>query len=309
MELFHAFIVFLFVLFCYSQLAFQLKKGDDLTLYEIDYTTNDELNTSANLKQPFLFLFSHIQPGFTSTPMLGFQSMSTLVEKHGNFDVILKETADYYTNSTAKTNQVTLTINAVNTLMNSDSKSEYFSWNNMRFISETGLYKEFKACDALLKTPLCAVNKYDIVFGSAGATTPLLYHTNERRYLYVQGGKITVKITPWRSHKYMVINKDYANYEFTSPLNVWLPQEQYFTGYNKIKFLNDVIVPAGHMLYIPPYWFYSIMFEKDNHETVVYQFDYGSVMNVGANLANLTQHMYAKMGPKPITTDPAAAVL
>lgn len=304
MELFHAFIVFLLILFCYSQLAFQLKKGDDLTLYEIDYTTNDELNTSANLKQPFLFVFSHV---IASKPM--FQSMSSLVEKHGNFDVILKETDDYYQNTTAKTNQVTLTLNAVNTLMNSDGKSEYFSWNNMRFISETGLYKEFKACDTLLKTPLCAVNKYDIVFGSAGATTPLLYHTNERRYLYVQGGKITVKITPWRSHKYMVIHKDYANYEFSSPLNVWSPQEQYVTGYNKIKFLDTVIVPSGHILYIPPYWFYSIMFEKDNHETVVYQFDYGSVMNVGANLANLAQHMYARMGPKPVTTDPAAAIL
>lgn len=300
MELFHAFITFLFILFLYSQLAFQLKKGDDLTLYEIDYTTNAELNTSANLKQPFIFLFSHSKPWF--------QTMSTLVEQQGNFDVVLKETSDYHTNSIIKSNKVTLTLNAVNTLMNSDGKSEYFSWNNQQFISETGLLKQFKSYDSLLQTPLCVVSKYDLLFGSAGATTPLIYHTYERRYIYACGGKINVKLAPWRSHKYMVINKDYANYEFASPLNVWSPQDEYKTGYNKMKFL-DVIVPDGHILYVPPYWFYSIMFEKDNHETVVYQFDYGSVMNVGANMWNLAQHMYARLGPKTFASDPSGNVL
>ena len=59
MNMFATILIFIFILIIYSQIMFQLKKGDDLEIYETDFTNNKELNDSANLKQPFLFSFSN----------------------------------------------------------------------------------------------------------------------------------------------------------------------------------------------------------------------------------------------------------
>ena len=58
-----------------------------------------------------------------------------------------------------------------------------------------------------------------------------------------------------------------------------------------MKFI-EAEVHDGCMLYIPPFWFYSVQFEKNNKETVIYEFNYGSVMNVFANSMNLGMHLY-----------------
>lgn len=286
MEFIYTLAIFILVLIFYSQIVYQLKKGDDMEIYEIDYTTNKDLNDSANLKQPFLFSFSNFDSYFKMLPL------SQLIDEQGNFDIILKEIDNYHSNSSAKTNNIALSLGAVTSLMISDTEGKYFSAHNSHFISETGLLKNYKQIDAILQTPLCISANYDIHIGSHGTSTPLTYHTYERRFLYVIGGKVSVKMTPWRSNKYMVIDKNYASYEFTSPLNVWNPQEQYKSGFLKMKFLDFVVQP-GHMLYVPPFWFYSLQFEKDNRDIIVHEFNYGSVMNVVSNLPNLAQHMYS----------------
>jgi len=302
MEFIVALATFILVLIFYSQIMFQLKKGDDMEIYEIDYTNNKELNDSANLKQPFLFLFSSFDSYFKTMPL------SQLISEQGNFDVILKETADYHSNSAAKLSRTFLTLGATTTLMQSDSESKYYSAGNSSFIIESGLFKQYKQLDIILQTPLCISSNYDIIFGSHGGTTPLAYHTNERRFLYVIGGKVKVKMTPWRSNKYMVIDKNYSSYEFTSPLNVWNPQEQYKSGFLKMKFLDFVVHP-GHILYIPPFWFYSIQFEKDNRDIIIHQFDYGSVMNVVSNLPNLAYHMCVKFKGPSVTKETGDKIL
>lgn len=284
METLHAIIGLLFCFFIYSQLAFQFKSGDDLTLYEIDYTTNAELNNCANLKQPFLFDFSQFDNAFK--PL----SLENLVEIQGCYDVVLKEVADYHQMREERQSTVLLSLSAVNTLIQTDSDpGNYFSWNNKAFIYESGLLKHFQHMNVFLQTPLCVSQNYDVVFG---ATTPFAYHTFERRYLYAVGGNVKIKMCPWRYHKYMTVNKLYRTYEFVSPLNVWNPQSQYENGFEKIKFL-DVTVPHGHILYLPPFWFYSMRMDKN---TVVYEFNYGSVMNVVANIGNLFTHVYKKFG-------------
>lgn len=284
METLHAIIGVLFCFFLYSQLAFQFKTGDELTLYEIDYTTNAELNECANLKQPFLFDFHLYDNIFQNV------SLADLVDKQGCYDVLLKEVADYHLLKPERLNMIPLSLNAVNTLVQTDSQpGNYFSWNNKAFINESGLLKHFQQFDVLLKTPLCVSQNYDVVFG---AQTPLSYHTFERKYVYAVGGNIKVKMTLWRSNKYMTVDKLYKPYEFVSPLNVWDPQSQYENGYHKMKFL-DVTIPHGHVLFIPPYWFYSMRMDTN---TVAYEFNYGSVMNVVSNTSNLVKHVYDKFG-------------
>ncbi len=281
METLELFFTFLLIFFIYSQLAFQLKKGDELALYEIDYTTNAELNNCANLKQPFIFQFSNREPFFKHN------NATALTAEYGSFDTYLCESKDYFENNHKPC--VKLSLNAVNSLMNADTTGAYFSHMNASFIEEAGIKKRFQHMDTMLQTPLCVAANYDVLMGTG--IMPCMYHTYERKYLYAVGGRITVKMTPWRSNKYMIVEKDYRRMVFSSPLNIWNPQEPYMQGYNKMKFI-EAEVHDGCLLYVPPFWFYSVQFEKDNKDTVVYEFNYGSVMNVFANSLNLSMHLY-----------------
>lgn len=287
METLYAIIIFILMLILYSQIMFQLKKGDDMEVYEIDYTNNADLNKSANLKQPIIFEFS----SFVST--LNDYSLKFLAAEYGSFDVFVKEPEDYHTDRPV--NAAVIGLAASESLMKTDTSSKYYSNQNQSFIYETGLDKYFKPLDKFLQPVFSVFSKYDVLFGSAGTTMPLTYHTYERRFIYVNGGKIRVKMTPWRSSKYMVVNKDYTNYEFTSPLNAWSPQDNYTSGFQKMKFL-DFVVHNGNVLYIPPFWYYSIKIEDD--DGLIYCADYGSPMNIAANTFNLGHYFYETMIPK-----------
>lgn len=289
MDTLYAIIIFILMLILYSQIMFQLKKGDDMEIYEIDYTNITDLNKSANLKQPIIFEFSN----FVST--LNDYSLKFLAVEYGSFDVFIKEPEDYHTDRPINT--VVIDLAAAESLVKTDTSSKYYSNQNQSLIYETGLDKYFKQLDKYLQPMFSVFSKYDIMFGSSGTTTPLTYHTYERRFVYVNGGKISVKMTPWRSNKYMVVNKDYENYEFVSPLNVWNPQDNYRTGFQKMKFL-DFVVHSGNILYIPPFWYYSIKIEDD--DGLIYVADYGSPMNILSNTINLGHYFYETMIPKKV---------
>ncbi len=207
--------------------------------------------------------------------------------------MFIKEPEDYH--SDRPVNTVVIDLAAAESLVKTDTSSKYYSNQNQSFIYETGLDKYFKQLDKYLQPMFSVFSKYDVLFGSAGTATPLTYHTYERRFIYVNGGKISVKMTPWRSNKYMVVNKDYENYEFTSPLSVWNPQDKYRAGFQKMKFL-DFVVHSGNILYIPPFWYYSIKIEDD--DGLIYTVDYGSPMNVLSNTINLGHYFYETMIPK-----------
>ena len=114
----------------YSQIMFQLKKGDDLEIYETDFTTNKELNDSANLKQPFIFSFSEFDQNLNSLD---------LTKDYGSFDVFVKDATDYYADK--PTQSIVLTLNATSSLIQTDGDAKYYSDSNSFFIerSENGI--------------------------------------------------------------------------------------------------------------------------------------------------------------------------
>ncbi len=288
MDTIYSILIFILVLILYSQIIFQLKKGDDVEIYETDYTTNKDINANANLKQPFVFQFGEYDANLKSMPL------TKMVAEQGSFDVYVKETADYHADRPPTS--VVLSLSAANSLMKTDTEGKYFSSGNQYFIDETGIQRYYQQLDKYLEPVLSVFSRYDLLLGSAGVTTPLSYHTFERRYIYITGGKYVVKMTPWRSTKYMVLNKNYRDYEFSSPLNVWKPQQAYDAGYSKMKFL-EFNIEASQTLYVPPFWHYSLkMVGDDDH--VAHVFDYSSPMNILSNAINIGHHLFEKYGPK-----------
>ena len=123
--------------------------------------------------------------------------------------------------------------------------------------------------------------------GSVGSKTPLRYNLNYRNFYYVTSGKINIKLIPPHSSKYLYSVKDYDNFEFISPLNVWNVQSQYKTDFNKVKVL-DVTLEKGQIIHIPAYWWYSIEYEKISS---VCSFKYRTFMNVLA----ISPHLFLTM--------------
>ena len=158
--------------------------------------------------------------------------------------------------------------------------------DNQDFLEESGLLSEIRELDDFFKPSFNVHSKYDLLTGSANCVTPLKYHTDYRRFLVVSSGKITVKITPWRSRKYLHPIIDYDNYEFFSKLNPWSPQKEFLNDADKIKFLEFEIV-AGHVLYVPPFWWYSIKFYPDSQIVVT---NYQTFMNICSNTPDILRY-------------------
>ena len=92
----------------------------------------------------------------------------------------------------------------------------------------------------------------------------------------------------------MAINKNYSDYEFLSPLNVWNAND---ASYSKMKFI-EFNVDAGQTVYVPPFWHYSLKMVGSDSDHVAHVFDYSSPMNILANVFNIGHHLFEKYGPK-----------
>jgi len=291
-------LLFLIILFLYIHITHQLKRSEDLEIYEMDYSTNTNLQEVCEIKQPVLLNYKNINPEFFDS--LNVNSLGNI----GSNELKIKEINDYW-KSDDTVDFVLIPFQSAETLINSDTQSNYFSENNNDFIEETGLIKFYQENDVNLKPTACLQTKYDIMMGSKSVTLPLRYHTCYRQFLCVNSGKIHVKMTPWKSTKYMYPIYDYENYEFRSPINVWNPQQKYMNEMDKIKFLEfDVL--EGYVLNIPPYWWYSIKYSEE--PTMISGFTYNSVMNCLANIPNwglyfLQQHNIKKRLTKTIDID------
>lgn len=293
--------IFLFVLFLYVHIIHQLKRSEDLEIYEMDYSTNANLQEVCDLKQPVLFDYQSINPEYFDN--MNYDSIKNITSTN---DIKVKEANDYWI-ETNQIDYVLLPIQSIINLTNSDTHSNYFTENNDEFVSESGLSNHFHTNDSFLKPTMTAITKYDINMGSKGVCTPLRYHTNYRQFMVVNSGKIKVKMTPWKSKKYLYPIKDYENYEFRSPVNVWKTQQKYLHEMDKMRFL-EFEVNAGYLLYVPPYWWYSISYSSDV-DTLVTGITYNSIINCVVNLPHWGLYYLQQHNIKPKISKTLPAVI
>ena len=272
-------LIFFLVLFLYVQIAHQQKRSEDLEVYEMDYVDNTNLQEVCDIQQPVLFEYRSHHPDF-------FQALTIdRVLNSGSYDVHVKDREDYEKKPDS-VDSIVLPLQSSHTLMITDTHAKYFIENNGDFIDEAGLRSLFQENDSFLQPHFAILSNYDIGVGSSGASTPLRYHKDYRRYICVMSGKIRVKMTPWKSRKYLDVIDDYENYEFFSPVNVWKPQRNYFHEMDKLKFLEFDVTP-GYVLVIPSYWWYSIQYSE---HTLVSQFSYTTAMRLVVNIPSWVRY-------------------
>jgi len=260
----------------------QFKKGEDLEIYEMDYISNAQLQDVCDVRQPFLFNARDIVPGLFS------DISAQNIAKYGSHDAKLKDSNDYY-GEQLPVDSISLPLHTVFNVIENDKTGHYFSEDNDEFLEESGLIKRIGSIDEILRPTFAIHAKHDVLFGSCNTATPLRYHTNYRQFLCVTSGKIHVKMTSWKSTKYLHPYKDYEQYEFRSPVHPIRPEQQYISDYEKANFL-DFEINEGFMLYLPPYWWYSIIY-LDDPSTFVCKTTYSTVMNCISNLPDLALYV------------------
>ena len=269
--------LFLLVVFAYIHIVAQWKKSEDLEIYEMDYVNATHLHEICSVRQPVMFEFIH-NPEFYNRIQL------SKMEKFDNYDIKIKDTRDYWKPLDAESSTVdyvVLPFHSAQKLMSSDTNSRYISENNNEFMEITGLEYVCSSMDAFLKPPINLYSKYDLLVGSKNATTPMKYHTSASYFVAPTSGKIRVKMTPWKSSRYLHPVKDYEQYEFRSTVNIWNPSPNHMNDMDKLRFL-DFEVQKGYILSIPPYWWYSIRYSTDP-DTCVCAFTYDTVVNAVAH--------------------------
>ena len=301
--------LFILILFLYIYIMNQYKISEDLEIYEMDYSHNQHLQEVCEIKQPVIFQFQQINPELFSS--LTPQNIS----KYYSYDVCVKDAYDYYNDKEDQHNvdAVDLAFGTTIKLFENDKAQHFFSDHNSDFLEESGLLKTLQSCDGYLKPNFTVLSSYDLLFGSPGAVTPLRYHNDYRKYLCVTSGSIGVKMTPWKSAKYLHPIKDYENYEFFSPVHPLHPKPEHVVDHEKTKFL-EFHVNKGSVLYIPPYWFYSIVYSNEP-STFVCEITYNSIMNCVSNIPDLSlywlqqQNITKKITKMPEKKEPVLEII
>jgi hypothetical protein len=242
-----------------------LKKSEDLEMYEVDYPSKDRLEEICDIRQPVLFLFD-------SEKIVELSNKRYIANNYNSFEVKIRNIKEQDNNAEL---YIPLPLDTAYKLFEKDKSSTYISENNIDFLQDTGIIKNFKYNDDFLRPYMVSNCSYDIILGSSDSFTPFKYELNYRNYLILTQGTAQIKLTPPKSAKYLYPIYDYENFEFKSPVDPWNPQQKYKTDFDKIKCLEFTLTP-GKTLFIPAYWWYSVKFSAD---TSISCFYYRTYMN------------------------------
>jgi hypothetical protein len=292
--------LFLLVLFLYVHLQHQYKKSEDLEIYELDYSTNAELQEICDLKQPILFQIHMFEE---ARELQSYLSLSNIIPDKKEVNV--RDIRDYYKDHYLSIPSLRLSYSSANGLLDTDPKGHFFSDSNAELISDIPeLRTSFSQLDGIFAPSFSVFSKHDLLFGSNNAYTPFRYHTESRRFLFVgDGAGIRIKMTPWKSSKYLSPVNDYEDYHFWSRVDLWKDSRET----NKIKCL-DFIVNPGFVVYIPPYWWYSIQFIDSKNRSSVASYTYMSPMNMMANIPNWTYYFLQQQNMNKIMVKTISSV-
>ena len=244
--LLHTIIIFLIVLTVYLHINYQLKKSNELEIYNIDFTSKEQLEEISKLRQPFVFDYDLMEI-----------DRNYLLKNYSKQNLQLK--------NRISNDSVTLKIEEAISMI--DKNDIYFSEKNHDLLNEYFLEKLEKR-ERNIKPIFTGTSIYDLIMGSNKTYTPMRYEINHKNYFLVTEGRVKIRFAPPNSEKYLDPIIDYENLDITSQINI--------TKIEKAKFI-DIIVEKGKMVFIPPYWWYS--FEFIDKGTII-SFKYRTYMNI-----------------------------
>jgi len=265
-------IIFCVILILYLHIRYHLKVNNDIDVFTVNETKKENINEICKLKQPFKFVYNNIQ-------LVKFTDFESLFKNYGKNNIYVKKYED--------TQSFPIKLETLKELFSKDASNNYISINNQLFLQETNTDKYFEK-DYNIKPNLVSNNKYDLIIGKSGSSTKLKYDLHYRNYLYVTHGKCRVKLFSPQNKKNLTVIKNYETFEYGVDKNPFLENMDGYSG-------AELVLSPGEILFVPPYWFYSIMFEEN---TTVCKFNYGTYMSNLSLIPEFIKHFFQKQNIK-----------
>jgi hypothetical protein len=280
-------VVFCATLFVYLHVFYHLKTCDDLEVLRIDTPTRDDLERACSLRQPVTFRYG--PPGLSGWPRL-----SDLAKESAKGDLQIRNVGHV---DSLSEYPIPLSLEATVELMSKDDESRFFTERNYAFMETNRFPEKLSAYDVLFRPSAVVGSEVDLMSGSHGANTPFRYHLCYRYFLCATEGEAMVRLCPPASSKSLKMINDYENMEFRSSENMWRSRE------SKKQPYADVVLREGEVLYVPPYWMYSVRYDRPS---TLLRFSYRTLMSAVSvtpqSLLRLlqaqnTKHMVALVQP------------
>lgn len=259
-------VVFFIILFSYIHIQHQWKTGDDLEIYEYEYQTHKQLQDTCQWKQPILFPLDLERPSLNALENMNIRDVRD-VQQRSHMDLI------------------TLSERSARGLLDTDTKSVFYSCRNA--VDDDPAWKQwFTSWDPFLRPMFTLYTQHDVLYGSRKTRTTTVFHHESHVFAYLppetNPTPVQVRMTPSRSKQFMAPVYDYTKYEFWSPVDLFVPHDRIRTV--------DFLLKPGCVLYIPPYWFYSMEFQDKQNEVCIVKY------TTGANcMANAKHHLLYAM--------------
>lgn len=256
--------VFFIILFSYIHIQHQFKSGEDLEIYVYDVTTVKALQEMLQLKQPVMFQLD-LALGKDIEPL-------EFIE--------VKDSRDYQrrNDSTKNVESIQVTLESARRLMDTDTKGWFYSNRNRPNASWKSWFRKM---DTFLKPAFSIYTETDLIYGSKYSRTTTSFHRESHVFLYVppetNQGNIRLRMTPPKSKVFLNPVNDYTYFENWSAVDLFEPHE-------KIQCIDFFLKP-GYVVFIPPYWFYSIEFQEKDNEVCMVKYTTGA--NFLANINHI----------------------
>jgi hypothetical protein len=222
----------------YIHVADQLKTSNEMNVYETIFQSKEQLNNVCKLRQPIIFYYDNF-PEF---------KREYLIDKYGSQTILIK--------NVDSNDQIPFKLKEAISLIDKDTTGSYYIEKNSDLI-ELKLRERIEKYETNLRPIFTGKSIYDILIGSNESNTPFKYEINYRNYFLVTEGSIRIKLAPPKSEYYLDPQIDYETLDITSLINVWKTP-----NIDNVEII-DIVANEGQMIQIPPYWWYSIQFEKD----------------------------------------------
>lgn len=260
-------LIFLIVLMIYLHIQYHLKVNNTLEHYSVNEYKKDNINKICQMKQPFSFLYKNQD----LLNIINFKNLNKHFKKE--YLQIRKKSEDIY---------LPMSVERSMKLFRKDVSNNYYSENNGVFLKNTDLLKYFKN-NSVLSPNLVSNSKYDMILGTKGSNSKLKYNLFYRNFYYVTDGKCVIRLLTPENKRHLNINKNYDIFEYNSNIDC------FSDDFNK-KYL-DVTLSKGDILFIPPYWLYSIKFLENS---IITSFHYGSYLSNISIIPDVLKHLVQK---------------
>lgn len=273
-------LIFVIIFFVYIHIKSFTKTSNDIDIYQLNNPSQEIIEENSRFNQPL-----HIKNIENDIFNMNYD---WLYDNFKYYDI-------NYMNIKDEGFYKIINLNNANTLFNNDISNLYISKNNDNFIKSTFLNEYIKKTDSILRTNMLVTSDYDIIIGSKNSYTKPKYSLIANNYIIPTSGSIEILLYPPKYNKFMHINKDYFNMEFTSNIDVYNVSDKYKDDLYKCNF-SKVIVNKGDILLIPMYWMYTIKILEKN--TLVYNLKYKSLINYIVNVKHDFIHLLQKYNKK-----------